>query len=115
MKSLNVISTAAATLILTVFLSTAANAQQASGPSQGPLGSLGMFAPMILVFGIFYLLMIRPQQKQRKEQQAMINTLKKGDEVVTTAGIYGKIYAVMDNIVSMEIADNVRRELDKPQ
>jgi len=74
-----------------------------------------MFAPMILVFGIFYLLMIRPQQKQRKEQQAMVSSLKKGDEGVTTAGIYGKVYLVMDNIISLEIAENVRIKLDKQQ
>ncbi len=74
-----------------------------------------MFLPMVLVFGIFYLLMIRPQQKQRKQQQQMVGALKKGDEVVTSAGIHGKIHGVADNIVTLEVADNVRIKLDKQQ
>lgn len=75
----------------------------------------GMFLPMILVFGIFYVLMIRPQQKQRKQHQMLLQNLKKGDEVVTTAGIHGKVYGIADNIVSLEIADNIRVKMDKQQ
>lgn len=94
-----------------------AQTQTASGgnPQQGPLGSLGMFLPMILVFVIFYLLMIRPQQKQRKKQQEMVNNLKKGDEVVTSAGIHARVHGIADNVVTLEIADNVRIKMDKQQ
>lgn len=88
----------------------------ASGASAGPGGgALSMFLPMVLVFGIFYLLMIRPQQKQRKQHQALLQNLKKGDEVITTAGIHAKVFAILDNIVSLEVANNVIIKLDKQQ
>lgn len=74
-----------------------------------------MFLPMILVFVIFYFLMIRPQAKQRKKHQSMIQGLKKGDEVVTSAGIHGRVTAVADNIATVEIAENVRIKVDKFQ
>ena len=74
-----------------------------------------MFLPMILVFVIFYFLMIRPQSKQRKQHQQLLQNLKKGDEVVTSAGIHGKIYGVADNVVTVEIADNIRIKMDKQQ
>jgi preprotein translocase subunit YajC len=74
-----------------------------------------MFLPMILVFGIFYVLMIRPQQKARKKQQEMITNLKKGDEVITSAGIHGRVSSILDDIVTVEIADNVRIKMEKQQ
>jgi preprotein translocase subunit YajC len=74
-----------------------------------------MFLPMVLVFVIFYFLMIRPQQKQRKKQQEMVNNLKKGDEVVTSAGIHARVHGIADSIVTLEIADNVRIKMDKQQ
>ena len=83
--------------------------------SGGPGGALGMFLPMIAVFAIFYLLMIRPQQKQRKKHLELVNNVKKGDEVVTSAGIHAKVHGVADNIVTLEIADNVRIKMDKQQ
>lgn len=74
-----------------------------------------MFLPMVLVFGIFYLLMIRPQQKQRKQHQLLVQNLKKGDEVITSAGIHAKVYGIADNFITLEIADNVRVKMDKQQ
>lgn len=74
-----------------------------------------MFLPMIIVFGIFYLLMIRPQAKQKKQHQQLVQNLKKGDEVVTTSGIHGKIAGVADNLVTLEIAENIRIKMDKQQ
>ncbi len=74
-----------------------------------------MFLPMILVFGIFYLLLIRPQSKQRKKHQELLGKLKKGDDVVTTSGIHGKIAGVADTLVTLEIADNVRVKMDRQQ
>lgn len=78
-------------------------------------GAFQMFLPMILVFVIFYFLMIRPQSKQRKQHQQLLQNLKKGDDVVTSAGIHGKIYGVADNVVTVEIADNIRIKMDKQQ
>ncbi len=94
-----------------------ANAQESSPPAatKQPGGAFGMFLPMILVFVIFYFLLIRPQAKQRKQHQALINNLKKGDEVVTSAGIHGKVFGIADSVVTLEVADNIRFKLDRQQ
>ena len=63
---------------------------------QGGLGALGGLVPMILIIGVFYLLLIRPQQKRQKELQATIAQLKAGDRVVTTGGVIGTITTVRD-------------------
>ena len=64
--------------------------------------------PWVLIFLIFYLLMIRPQQKRMKEHQAQIAAVKKGDEVVTAGGIRGRVTKVTDDEAEVEIASNVR-------
>jgi preprotein translocase subunit YajC len=66
------------------------------------------FAPLILIFGVFYLLVIRPQQKKSKLHAAMINELKAGDVVVTQGGIIGKITGSKDIEVTVEISQGVR-------
>ncbi len=78
----------------------------APGGSDG--GSFTAFIPLILMFGIFYLLLIRPQQKKAKQHQEMINALNKGDRVITSGGIHGRITSVDDTTVTLEIADKVR-------
>ncbi len=82
---------------------------------KGAGGGLGLFMPMILVFLIFYFLLIRPQAKQQKKHAAMLSEVKRGDEVVTASGIFGKITSVTDATVGVEIAENVRIKLDKKQ
>ena len=72
------------------------------------------FMPIILMFVVLYFLMIRPQMKKAKEHKAMIDALSKGDEVVTSGGIAGKITKVGDTYVGVEIADNVEIQLQKP-
>ena len=74
---------------------------------------IAQFAPLIFIGVIFYFLLIRPQQKQRKEQQALISSLKTGDKVVTSSGIYGLISNVKETTVLLKIADNVKIEIDK--
>ena len=79
-------------------------------------GGAGMGQTLILVamiFGIFYFLMFRPQQKQQKEHQALLSSLKKDDRVVTSAGLFGKIWAVKDDTLILEIARDVRVEVEK--
>lgn len=71
-------------------------------------GGFGALVPLILMFVIFYFLLIRPQQKKQKEQRKMIESLKKGDRVVTTGGLYGRITGLTDTVVTMEIAEKVR-------
>ena len=73
---------------------------------------IGQFIPLILIFVIFYFFLIRPQQKKVKEHKAIVESLKKGDKVVTSGGITGTISRVIDNDkVEVEIADNVTVEV----
>ena len=75
---------------------------------------IGQFIPLILIFVIFYFFLIRPQQKKVKEHKAMVESLKKGDKIVTSGGITGTISRVIDNDkVEVEIADNVKVEIVK--
>lgn len=69
---------------------------------------LRQFGPLIIIFVIFYFLLIRPQQKQQKERKQMLASLKKGDEIITIGGIYGKILNIKDDVLTLEIADKVR-------
>jgi len=81
-----------------------------AGGGQSPIASL---IPLVLMFGIFYFLLIRPQQKKAKEHRAMMEALKKGDQVVTAGGIHGKITAVEESVVSLEIASGVNIKVNK--
>lgn len=65
------------------------------------------FVPLILIFGIVYFFMIRPQQKRMREHKAMIEALKRGDKLVTNAGFIGRIEAVRDNEITLELAPGV--------
>ncbi|MFC3568432.1 preprotein translocase subunit YajC [Paracoccus sp. TOH] len=85
---------------------TAAHAQAAGAPSGA--ASIASFLPLVLIFVIMYFLMIRPQQKRMKEHRALIEALKKGDEVVTQGGLVGKITSIRDNELEVEIAPGVK-------
>jgi len=76
--------------------------------SSGPAAILVGILPWLLIFVIFYMLMIRPQQKRVKEHQAAIAAVKKGDEVITGGGIRGRVTKVMDEDVEVEIGQNMR-------
>lgn len=71
--------------------------------------AFGQFIPLILIFGIMYFLLIRPQQQKLKAHQAMVAALRRGDQVVTQGGLIGKVAKVKDdNEVDVEIADGVK-------
>ena len=72
------------------------------------MGSAVQFAPLVLIFAVFYFLLIRPQQQRQKELRSMLGALKRGDRVVTGGGIVGTVTKTKDNDVEVEIADNVR-------
>ena len=75
---------------------------------------IGQFIPLILIFVIFYFFLIRPQQKKVKEHKAMVESLKKGDKIVTSGGITGTVERLIDNDkVEVEIAENVKVEIVK--
>jgi preprotein translocase subunit YajC len=81
-----------------------------SGAAQGggDMGGLLQFLPIILIFGVFYFLIIRPQQQRAKEHKKLLDDLKKGDAIITQGGIYGKVTNIADQVVTVEIADKVR-------
>jgi preprotein translocase subunit YajC len=90
-----------------------AYAQSTGGGLGG--GGMGQIVILVVFVGVFYFLLIRPQQKRMKEQQAMLSRLASGDEVVTTGGILGRIIEVNDTFVTLEIAEGVRIKVQKTQ
>jgi len=75
---------------------------QEAAPGASPFG---MLVPMAAIFGIFYFLLIRPQQKKQKETEAMLKGIEKGDQVITAGGLHGKVIGVTDDVLTLEIAN----------
>jgi preprotein translocase subunit YajC len=85
---------------------------QAEGAS--PEGSMfSTIIMLVLVFGIFYFLMVRPQQKKAKERQKMLEAVKKGDKIITAAGLHGTIAGLDDKTVLVQVADNVKLKFER--
>jgi len=83
---------------------------QATPETKSPM----MMWPLLLLVVVFYFFMIRPQQKRQKELRTYRDSLQKGDKIVTTGGIYGKVHEVKDqNKIVLEISDNIRITVDK--
>ncbi len=78
------------------------------GGGGGAQGGIGAFLPLILMFVVFYFLLIWPQQKKAKTHRQVLSNLQKGDNVVTSSGIYGTITGLTDTVVTLEIAEKVR-------
>ena len=76
--------------------------------ADGGMGGFGSLLPLVLIFVVFYFLLIRPQQKKAKEHRAMLGVLRRGDRIVTSGGLIGKITRVNENELTVEIADDVR-------
>lgn len=81
-----------------------------AGPNQNPLS---MFLPLVLIIVVFYFFMIRPQMKRQKELAKFRTSLQKGDKVVTTGGIYGRIHEVNEQTILLEVDNNVHIKVDK--
>ncbi|MCX5912495.1 MAG: preprotein translocase subunit YajC [Deltaproteobacteria bacterium] len=79
----------------------------------GVMGSLTSFLPLILMFVVFYFLLIWPQQKKAKAHRQVLANLQKGDNVVTSSGIYGQITGITDTTVTLEIAEKVRIKVSR--
>ena len=86
---------------------------QGGGAGAPGSGGFSAFVPLILMFGIFYFLLIRPQQKKAKEQRAMIDNLKKGDRIITSGGIHGRITGIDENTLRVEVADKVQIKINR--
>lgn len=83
------------------------------GGAAGGQSAIMNLVPLIFMFAIFYFLLIRPQQKKAKEHRALLDSLKKGDQVITAAGIHGKVTALDENIVTLEVAPSVNIKISK--
>ena len=73
------------------------------------------FIPLVLILGVFWFLIIRPQQKKQKEHQRMVDNLNKGDKVVTNGGIFGTIVKVGDDRITLEVASKVKINVERQQ
>ena len=86
------------------------NAYAQSAPQADPFGFL---LPMLIIFGAFYFLLIRPQQKRQKAHAALVSALKTGDEVLTAGGMLGVVTAVSDHYATLKISDDVEIKVQK--
>ena len=93
------------TNILTVFLLMSSGEQ-----AQNPWSSL---LPLLIIMVIFYFFLIRPQMKRQKELKNFRESLKKGDRIVTSGGIYGKINNISENVITIDVGNNVLLKVDK--
>lgn len=95
---------------MSIFVESA-HAQTAAQPAQG--GEMFQIVFLIGLFVLFYFIAIRPQRKRQKEHAEMVAALEKGNEVVTTSGILGKITRLEDNFVVLQVADNVELKFQR--
>lgn len=96
---------------MTQLMNIIAMAPPQGGNAEGSLiSTLVMFG---LIIGIFYFLILRPQQKRQKEKQRMLEALKKGDKVVTAGGMYGTVAGLDEKTVLLQVADNVKMKFER--
>lgn len=85
----------------------------AGGGGGGADAFTGFVVPLIIVMGIFYFILIRPQLKRQRQHQSMLASLQKGDKIITTGGIHGLIVGVKDDVLVVKIAENTKVEISK--
>ncbi len=100
-------------VLVSLFLSQNIYADGTTAPAASPAGAFGGLMPLLIIFVFFYLFLIRPQQKQRKELERQINAIKKDDTILTSGGIYARVIAVKEQDVEAEISHNVRVKIAK--
>ncbi|MBO7612159.1 MAG: preprotein translocase subunit YajC [Elusimicrobia bacterium] len=96
-----------------LFLSQNIYADGAAASAATPGSAFGGLMPLLIIFIFFYLFLVRPQQKQRKELERQINAIKKDDTILTSGGIYARVIAVKEQDVEAEISHNVRVKIAK--
>ena len=94
------------------FVSVAYAQSAGEAASQSPFFK---FIPLVLILGVFWFLIIRPQQKKQKEHVSMVDSLRKGDKVITNGGIFGTIVKVGDDRITLEIASKVQIQIERQQ
>lgn len=87
---------------------------QGAGGAAAP-GPLVSMLPLVMIGFVFYFLLLRPQQQKAKEHKLLLENLKKNDEVITAGGMYGKVITLAEQIVTLEIAPNVRVRVSREQ
>jgi preprotein translocase subunit YajC len=90
-----------------------AMAPSPGGGGNGGGGILSVLPLMIGMFAIMYFLIIRPQQKQRRERETLLQAIKKGDRVVTTSGLFGTVVGLSDQTVTLKVADQVKLDFER--
>ena len=85
----------------------------AAGGTDGGMAAFQQFIPLIFMFAIFYFLLIRPQKKKALEHKALLESIKRGDNVITAGGVHGKVYAVENDLVVLDVANNVNITINK--
>ncbi len=88
-------------------------AAPAATATESPFGSLGTMLPLVLMFVVLYFVMIRPQMKRQKEHKAMIEALAKGDEIVTSGGMIGKVTKLGESFLGVEIANGIEIQVQR--
>ena len=102
-------------IFTSILNSTLAHAQATgAAPGAGP-NLIEQMVPFIAIFAIFYFLIIRPQAKRQKTHQNFITNMKRGDSVITTGGIFGKVEGITEKFVTLEVADGVEIRILKSQ
>ncbi len=96
-----------------MFISEAWAMGAGGGGQAGAPDMFTSFLPLIIIFAIFYFLLIRPQQKKSKQHKEMLTSIKKGDKVITTGGIYGLVESVGEKTLTLKISENVRVKFGK--
>lgn len=99
-----------------LFFSTVAHAQAQTSAAAGPGPNiLEQLVPFIAIFAIFYFLIIRPQAKRQKTHQSFLANMKRGDSVITTGGIFGKVEGITEKFVTLEVSEGVEIRILKSQ
>ena len=96
-----------------MFISEAFAQAAPAAAADSPFGSLGSMLPLVLMFVVLYFVMIRPQMKRQKEAKAMIDALGKGDEVVTSGGMLGKVAKMGESYLTVEVASGVEIQVQR--
>lgn len=81
---------------------------EGAATGSNPMSTVMQFLPMIAIFAIFYFVLIGPERKNRKKREAMLAEMKKGDKVMTSAGMYGTIVAIQDKVITLQLDEGVR-------
>jgi preprotein translocase subunit YajC len=88
-------------------------AYAAGGPGGDTMSMLMNLAPLILIFVVFYFLLIMPQQKKAKQHKQMLESIDKGDEVITSGGIHGKVVGIADQVLILDIGEKVKIKVSR--